>query len=55
MSTEGKRLKYTEFIISLEIPNDSVNMNSFPLKRFEMRVWLLDFQLKIRIENTTSF
>ena len=43
--TKGKRLKYNEFIIFLKIPNGSVNMNSFALKRIEMRVLLLDFQL----------
>ena len=55
MSTKEKRLKYTEFIILLRIPNGSVNMNSFWLERIEMRVLLLDLQLEIRIENTTSF
>ena len=55
MLTKGKRLKYTEFIIVLRIPNGSVNMNSFWLERIEMRVLLLDLQLQIRIENTTSF
>ena len=52
MSTEEKRLKYTGFIILLRIPNGSVDMNLFWLERIEMRVLLLDFQLKIRIENT---
>ena len=55
MSTKGKRLKYTEFIILLRIPKGSFNMNSYWLERIEMRVLLLDFQLEIRIENTTSF
>ena len=55
MLTNGKRLKYTEFIILLRIPKGSFNMNSYWLERIEMRVLLLDFQLKIRIENTTSF
>ena len=55
MSTKEKRLKYTEFVILLRIPKDSVNMNSYWLERIEMRVLLLDFQLEIRIENTTSF
>ena len=55
MSTKGKRLKYTEFIILLRIPKGSVDMNSCWLERIEMRVLLLDFQLEIRIENTTSF
>ena len=55
MSTKGKRLKYTEFIILLRIPKASVDMNSCWLERIEMRVLLLDFQLEIRIENTTSF
>ena len=54
MWTKEKRLKYTEFIILLRIPNGSVNMNSFWLERIEMRVLLLDLQLEIRIENTTS-
>ena len=54
-STKGKRLKYTEFIILLRIPNGSVDINSFWLERIEMRVLLLDLQLEIRIENTTSF
>ena len=53
--TKGKRLKYTEFIILLRIPKGSVDMNSYWLERIEMRVLLLDFQLEIRIENTTSF
>ena len=55
MSTKGKRLKYTEFIILLKIPNGSVDMNSFWLEKTEMTVLLLDFQLEIRIENTTRF
>ena len=55
MLTKGKRLKYTEVIILLRIPNGSVNMNSFWLERIEMRVLLLDFQLKIPIGNTISF
>ena len=55
MLTNGKRLKYTEFIILLRIPKGSVDMNSCWLERIEMRVLLLDFQLEIRIENTTSF
>ena len=50
-----KRLKYTEFIILLKIPKGSVDMNSYWLERIEMRVLILDFQLEIRIENTTSF
>ena len=53
MSTKEKRLKYTEFIILLRIPKASVDMNSCWLERIEMRVLLLDFQLEIRIENTT--
>ena len=55
MWTKEKRLKYTEFIILLRIPKGSFNMNSYWLERIEMRVLLLDFQLKIRIENITSF
>ena len=55
MLTKGKRLKYTEFITLQRIPNESVDMNSFWLERIEMRVLLLDLQLEIRIENTTSF
>ena len=55
MSTKRKRLKYTEIIILLRILNGSVDMNSYWLERIEMRVLLLDFQLEIRIENTTSF
>ena len=55
MLTKGKRLKQTEFIIFLRIPKGSVDMNSYWLERIKVRVLLLDFQLKIRIENTTSF
>ena len=55
MSTKRKRLKYTEIIILLRILNGSVDMNSYWLERIEMRVLLLDLQLEIRIENTTSF
>ena len=55
MLTKGKRLKYTEFITLQRIPNESVDMNSFWLERIEMRVLLLDLQLEIPIENTTSF
>ena len=55
MLTERKRLEYTEFIVLLRIPKGRVDMNSCCLERIEMRVLLLDFQLKIRIENTTSF
>ena len=42
MSTKGKRLKYTEFIL-LRIPKVIVDMNSYWLERIEMRVLLLDF------------
>ena len=55
MLTKGKRLKYTEFIILLRIAKHSVNMKSYWSERIEMRVLLFDFQLKIRIENITSF
>ena len=55
MSTKRKRLKYTELIILLRIPNGSDDMNSFWLERIEMKVLLLDFQLEIQIESTTSF
>ena len=55
MSTKGKRFNYTEFIILPRIPKGSVNMNSYWLERIEMRVLLLDFELGLRIENTTSF
>ena len=51
--TKGKRLKYTEFIILLRIPNDSVDMNSCWLERIEMRDLILDLQFEIRVENTT--
>ena len=43
MSTEGKRLKYNEFIILLSIHKGSVDMNSYWLEKSEMRVLLLDF------------
>ena len=43
MSTEGKRLKYNEFIILLSIAKGSVDMNSYWLVKSEMRVLLLDF------------
>ena len=55
MSAKGKTLKYIEFIILLRIPKGSVDMNSYWLEGIEMRVLILDFQLEIRIENTTSF
>ena len=55
MWTKGKRLKYTEFITLQRIPNESVDMNSFWLERIEMRVLVLDLQLEIPVENTTSF
>ena len=55
MSTKGERFKYTEFIILLRIPKGSVDMNSYWLERTEMRFLLLEFQLEIRIEDTTSF
>ena len=42
MSTKGKRLKYTEFIILLRISKSNVNMNSYWLERIEMTVLLLD-------------
>ena len=42
MWTKEKRLKYTEFIILLRIPNGGVNMNSFWLEGIEMRALLLD-------------
>ena len=43
MSTEGKRLKYNEFIILLSIHKGSVDMNSYWLEKSEMRVLLLNF------------
>ena len=43
MSTEGKGLKYNEFIILLSISNSSVDMNSYWLEKSKMRVLLLDF------------
>ena len=57
MSTKGRRLKYIEFIILLNgrTPNGSVDMNSYWLERIEMRFLLLDVQLEIRIDSTTSF
>ena len=42
MSTKEKRLKYTEFIILLRIPNGSVNINSFWWEGIEMRALFLD-------------
>ena len=42
MSTKGKRLKCTKFIILLRIPKGSLDMNSYWLDRIEMRVLLLD-------------
>ena len=42
MSTKGKRLKYTEFIILLRISKSNANMNSYWLERIEMTVLLLD-------------
>ena len=53
--TEEKRSRYTEFIKLLSIPKGSVNMNSYWLEKGEMWVLLLDFWLRIRIENTSSF
>ena len=38
MLTEGKKLRYTEFIILRRIPKGSVNMNSYWLEKSEMRV-----------------
>ena len=41
MLTEGKRVRYTEFIISLSILKGSVNMNSYWLEKSEMKVLLV--------------
>ena len=44
MSTEGKRLRYTEFIIVLRIPKGTVDMNSYWFcflifnSKFELRI-----------------
>ena len=43
MLTEGKKLRYIEFIILRRIPKGSVDMNSYWLEKSEMRVLLLDF------------
>ena len=43
MLTEGKRLRYTEFIILLRIPKDSVDMKSYCLEKSGMRVLHLHF------------
>ena len=43
MSTKGKRLKYTEFIILLRIPKGSIGMNSYWLEKIETRILLLNF------------
>ena len=43
MLTEGKRLRYTEFIILLSIPQGSVNMTLYSLQKSEMTALLLDF------------
>ena len=51
MSTKGKRLKYTEFIILLRIPKGSVDMNSCWLERIEMRVLILE-PLVLRVWDT---
>ena len=53
--TEEKWSRYTEFIKLLSITKGSVNMNSYWLEKGEMWVLLLDFWLRIRIENTSSF
>ena len=55
MSTKGERFKYTEFIILLRIPKGSVDMNSHWLERIEMRVWLLDFNLKFELRISLVF
>ena len=55
MLAKGKRLKYTEFIILLRIPKGSVDMNSHWLERIEMRVWLLDFNLKFELRISLVF
>ena len=41
MSTEGKRVRHTEFTISLSILKVSVDMNSYWLEKREMRILLL--------------
>ena len=43
MQTEGKRLRWTEFIILPSIPKGSADMTSCWLEKSEMRVLLLDF------------
>ena len=43
MLTNGKRLKYTEFIILLRIPKGSIGMNSYWLEKIETRILLLNF------------
>ena len=43
MSTKGKRLKHTEFIILLRTPKSSADMNSYWSERIEMRLLFLHF------------
>ena len=43
MPTEEKRLRYTEFIVLLNIPKGSVDMKSYWLGKSEMRTLLWYF------------
>ena len=43
MPTEGRRLRYTEFIILPRIPKDKVDMKSYWLEKSGMRVLYLHF------------
>ena len=55
MSTEGKRLRYNEFIILLSIPKGSVDMKSYWLEKSDMRVLLLHLKLDLSTSLVFSF
>ena len=55
MSTEGKRLRYNEFIIFLSIPKGSVDMKSYWLEKSDMRVLLLHLKLDLSTPLVFSF
>ena len=55
MSTEVKRVRYTEFIISLSILIGGIDMNSYWFEKSEMSLAFAFLTLETRFEHITSF
>ena len=55
MSIKVIRVRHVDFLTLLSTFKGTVNVNKNILRKCEMRVILLDFKLKVRVEETTSF